>query len=67
MTEDQLTIIMRIANGVAADERAFQRGLGGADRNWNVFRDALDMLLADERPAVNLPARMIRNPSTTTE
>jgi hypothetical protein len=71
-TSDKEHIIYRIACAVGAGERQFQRRMGAstseADKTaWYHISDAYLMLLADDRPAVNLPARLIRNPSTTTE
>lgn len=59
----------RIANGVGAMEREFLLTFCGAsyteafEADWAVYAQTYKMLLADERPAVNLPARNVRNPN----
>ena len=68
---DREHIIYRIACAVGAGERAFQRMVGAGwtesyEADWAVVNETYMLLLAEERPAVNLPARLIRNPSTTT-
>lgn len=61
-------IIWRIADATGAMERQFQRAVGAWDidayvADWNIVDQTVDMLRAPDKPAVHLPAKMIRNPS----
>lgn len=62
---DRETIIWRVADGVGKMEREFQRAVGSdytsaylAD--WATTAVTYKMLLADHRPAVHEPARIIQ-------
>ena len=56
----------RIANAAGTAERQFQRTFCGAsyteayEADWATFAETYKILLADERPAVNLEPRTIR-------
>lgn len=62
---DRETIMWKIADATGAMERRFQRDFCGAtyteayQSDWTVTANTYLMLLADHRPAVHLPARII--------
>jgi hypothetical protein len=58
------TILWKIADAVGAAERRFQRACGASYTeqylaDWATTAMTYKMLLADHRPAVHLPARMV--------
>lgn len=65
---DRQHLMSKIADAVGAAEREFQLTFCGAsyteayEANWAVYAQTYKMLLADERPAVHLPARYVRKP-----
>lgn len=62
---DRETILWRVADGVGAMELNFQRAVGASYTDayladWAVTAVTYKMLLADHRPAVHEPARIIQ-------
>lgn len=62
---DRETILWRVADGVGYDERQYQLSLGASYTDayladWTVTAVTYKMLLADHRPAVHEPARIIQ-------
>lgn len=66
---DRQRMMSRIANAVGAAERQFLMTFCGAsytdayEADWALYAQTYKMLLADERPAVHLEPRTIRNPN----
>lgn len=61
---DRETILWRIADATGTMERKFQRAMGANYHDqyiadWATTTLTYKMLLADHRPAVHLPARMV--------
>lgn len=69
MTTPLQAFAYRISNRVQYAELRAQRALG-ADwitaytEAWRVMDEVHDLVLAPDRPAVHLPARMISNPNS---
>lgn len=70
LSTDRERIMWKIADAVGAAEREFQLRFCGAYfynaylADWAITATTYKMLLADERPAVHLEPRTVRNPNS---